>query len=387
MDLFTYLGAKNGKFTLPHKSDLFAYLLGKNSKLPIQTASGMTLEITAKKTNVLELTLDKMCSQDGTPTPDNPIEVNVAEGYRNYFDKDNVTRIYGFIDSNNEWGYSAAAYSFRIACEPNTDYILSANNSSETIFRAGVTDSDSIPDTENVVSMYSVVRKINTNNPITITTGANAKYIVVQFSFANSENSIQSLLVDKGTTLHPYVPYGTNYINLNVTDGVNSINKQIPLNDNFIGGIGNYKDVLTIDESGSISLVKNIGKVVLDGTELNWSKSGNTTFDRFLLGNNIHGIVSAGGYSNYFKMINTNVASNLYELSNNGNSQIVINYSNYGETTLEQFTTWLSTHNTTVYYVVETPTTTSLGNIDISLFKGSNIITNSDNCNMTIKYY
>lgn len=408
MDLFTYLGAKNGKFTLPHKSDLFAYLLGKNSKLPVQTASGTTLEITAKKTNLLELTLDKMCSQDGTPTPDNPIEVNVAEGYRNLLDNTNLTYQQSNVsDTYNQLStlptgirykttynggsptivfksfdltqYKGKTIYMKSSFTGNGAYIFGLTNSDlSTKIQKGATA------TSGVTISFEIPDDLGTTPYL---------YYSLRVLDATGDNTVDynDLIITFNIDL-PYVPYGTNYINLNITDGVNTVNKQIPLNDNFIGGIGDYKDVLTIDETGSISLVKNIDKVV-------WDENTTVTYDidrnvLFVSVTNKNQAVTTDKkvMSNYFNGDYTTISANQWTNypnnsigSRGGGAFIGVKASQF--TSADDFKTWLNTHNTTVYYVVETPTTTPLGNIDISLFKGTNIITNSDNCNMTIKYY
>ena len=180
-------------------------------------------------------------------------------------------------------------------------------------------------------------------------------------------------------------------INLNITDGVNTVNKQIPLNDNFIGGIGDYKDILTIDETGSIILVKNIGKVVLNGSE-SWTTTSATGV--FWVTNNDYLHISntimclSNRYEAHNQIAGAGELTKDYEVGFNistSYNRLYIKNKDCADTTA--LTTELSSHNTNVYYVLATPTTVDLGSIDISLFKGTNIITNSDNCNMTIKYY
>lgn len=396
MDLFTYLGAKNGKFTLPHKSDLFSYLLGKNSKLPIQTASGTTLEITAKKTNVLELTLDKMCSQDGTPTPDNPIEVNVAEGYRNLFSGD-----YSQFDNT---GGTGSIYSYFKLPDDTKQYtlVMIAKNdftADSNTYLGFTSQGGSGGSPINWVIGGSASGTIAKGTTLYGTSTDELRYVSMYFKGATTLQKFVDnfyIMLVEGTysesTLLPYVPYGSNYINLNITDGVNSINKQIPLNDNFIGGIGDYKDVLTIDESGSISLVKNIGKVVLDGSE-SWTFASSSAIKfRLLISNAINFIDDQKNaplvFTNRYQPFAWNRASSYTNGVTTNTGQLkYLCFKNGDITTLEAWQTELATNNIIVYYPLETPTTTPLGNIDISLFKGSNIITNSDNCNMTIKYY
>jgi hypothetical protein len=81
MDLFTYLMAKNNKNT---QKDLFSYLLGKSGGQSgtYTTYTGTILNIlnTLKgKIKNIELKPSEI-TQDGTPTPDAPIEVNTVTG-------------------------------------------------------------------------------------------------------------------------------------------------------------------------------------------------------------------------------------------------------------------------------------------------------------------
>ena len=71
-------------------------------------------------------------------------------------------------------------------------------------------------------------------------------------------------MLEKGLTKTPYEPY-----KLSTT--------AIPLQNNFIGKLPNgIKDELTIDNYGNVSLLKKVGKVVLDGSE-NWAIDGALT--------------------------------------------------------------------------------------------------------------
>jgi phage-related protein len=95
-----------------------------------------------------------------------------------------------------------------------------------------------------------------------------------------------------------------------------------------------------------------IGKVVLDGSE-NWYKTNDTTASVFALANFIR-VASYGasgkGYSNYYTYRFANTSGKFY-------------YGSYNNITLCQdigvsladFKTWLGTHNTICYYVLETP--------------------------------
>ena len=97
-----------------------------------------------------------------------------------------------------------------------------------------------------------------------------------------------------------------------------------------------------------------IGKVVLDGSE-NWIKSSSTALDRFIL-NGTNTPAFTNGLSNYFIVKNLTSIGYLYGNEN----QLIINFSSTGTTTLEQFKTWLSTHNVEVRYPFITPEITEI---------------------------
>ena len=79
MDLFTYLMAKNDHNTSV-KKDLFSYLLGKGQSGTYTDYSGTSLSINNTKKAKMKVNLLGNTSQTGTPTPDNPIPVNVVSG-------------------------------------------------------------------------------------------------------------------------------------------------------------------------------------------------------------------------------------------------------------------------------------------------------------------
>jgi len=185
---------------------------------------------------------------------------------------------------------------------------------------------------------------ININGGKTFATGdtINQFYIIVSANTTVSNYVIKPQL-EKGTKANHFTPYGTTPIEL--------------------CKIGTYQDYIYKD-NGSWYLHKEIGKVVLDGSR-NWIKSGNTNIDRFVLS----GYVDYGDtncFSNYFDngvYSDTNYTKNQIFLNTySSTKRIIINYSTIGTTTLAQFKTWLSTHNTIVYYPLATPINTLIEN-------------------------
>ena len=135
--------------------------------------------------------------------------------------------------------------------------------------------------------------------------------------------------------------------------------------------IGTYQDRIfkntpnTTDYDSNLEdnlwyLKKEIGKVVLDGSE-SWSyNSGNQVF---YLADYVNYLQTQAfvPFSNYFTGRNSitgygSLVNNQVSFLLSTNNRIVLKNTNI--TTTSDWTTWLSTHNTTVYYVLATPTYT-----------------------------
>ena len=176
-------------------------------KLPKITQSGAGLTITPVQNGLVDDF--KMIGVD--------LEQDTTTG-KNLFDKDNANIITAYIGDSYNWTFSGSAICYRINCKPNTSYTISCANSNETIFRGSVTDSEDIPTSGNNLSIYSTVRRTN-NSPITVNTGANAKYVLVQLSNTQYLTSLETLQVEEGSSVTSYEPY---------TGGIPSPNPDYP---------------------------------------------------------------------------------------------------------------------------------------------------------------
>ena len=156
-----------------------------------------------------------------------------------------------------------------------------------------------------------------------------------------------NIQLEEGTQATPYEEYKSNSLTIN-------------LQGNELCSLPNgTKDELVV-ENGIAKITKRIGKVVLDGSE-NWNYQ-NKTFTIFLDNIKIaNRYEDRGTYliiSNYFLKGETNYRDAVQDLhiaktiDSKGN-QIGIKYAEI--TSLDSFKTWLSTHNTEVYYALETP--------------------------------
>lgn len=106
------------------------------------------------------------------------------------------------------------------------------------------------------------------------------------------------------------------------------------------------------------------GKIILTGNE-SWNKSSTTEIDRFSYNTSDYPAF-AEGFSNCF-LVKKGISSEIGILIFNAGTQIVINFSNYGTTTLEEFKAWLKSKYdegspVIIYYKLATPTDLDLTN-------------------------
>ena len=252
----------------------------------------------------------------------------------------NIDNVNNIIKSDNTCKISY------VKCQPNTTYTISRRSPITNRFVVATTNSLPSINTP-ILSVLS--KNDNTTTSITITTPSNANYIVVRFIYNLSddyETYAKTIQIEKGSKVNSYSEYGTTPIEL--------------------CKIGTYQDYIYKD-NGSWYLHKEIGKVVLNGSET-WLQQPQTGFYRY--GSNIENATSDSSLSNtiisksnYFNSIsfnsrNTNTNETIYFVTNNLQHQFFINTQTY--TTLTDFTTWLSTHNTIVYYVLANSTNTEI---------------------------
>lgn len=308
-----------------------------------------------------------------SPNPDYPQTIHTITGNnkvkvegKNLYDADSGT--IGYVDNAGSIGPATNNYaSDYIYLGQNQDFTISGNRTFNNIGVAYFDKNKTIilPRSDN----YS-------KQTITKNTG-NAYYVRfwVQVNDATMSASLvksYELMLEKGTTASSYEAYKQNAVLLTLGD------KEICL-------IGNYKDKIfkaikgdeTFDSFSDVEkasldygkwyLRKAIGKVVLDGSETGWGIWTTNTNTYRIVNENIfnssnkpYSLYSNYFMNNYFQEYNGNSAiSNIDEegialRDNLVGFTIRINISRV--TDLDGFKTWLSTHNTIVYYVLATPT-------------------------------
>ena len=340
------------------------------------TINNLVFKPMIRLSSITDNTYEPYVGGTASPNPNYPQNIRVVKGDNTiniigknlldiqYFENGSIDATTGQNTSNNQNGRG----NNYISVLPNTTYTLSCNKNVTNI-RLSEYKSD---------KTHIKRDTVNNTNYITITTTANTYYLRWSLNYDNSTIVTQTIIdnlnlqLEKGSTATTYEPHQEqSYV--------------FYLEDLELCKIGDYQDYI-YKSNNTWYKYKAIDKVVLDGTEI-WQKSSNTSLDRFYLDNaSLNMINRSLGYSNYF--INSNTAvSDIGKYYTNTN-QIVINFSTYDTTTLEQFKTWLSTHNTTVYYILETPTSIEITDLDLieQLNSLENAISYNDATNIFTEY-
>jgi len=294
-------------------------------------------------------------SQSGTPTPSSPQQVHVVSG-------DNTIEICGknLLNVSSDNVYIQALNNPDITSTYDTtknrvDY--SVNSLPQQYSQAGYYYSfkTTIGKTYKIKSKFANT----TGTPLinvricsdkTGTTVVNNMTSETEYTFTSSQETYY-LRVWVGANI------GTGYIEYAIISDIDTTyeaytgNSQlISLGDIELNKISTYQDY--IYKSNNIwYLHKEIGKVVLDGSE-NWiyAKASNNN-NRFKLEQTMQECVNI--LSNYFIYKTDNTYGTIFW--NSYNLWIL-----YDTSDVNTFKTWLSTHNTDVYYVLDTSTDTEI---------------------------
>ena len=138
--------------------------------------------------------------------------------------------------------------------------------------------------------------------------------------------------------------------------------------------IGSVQDYI-YKSNGSWYKYTTIGKVTYVGTEEGWNQNTTTTGARYYIMQNDIGLPAYNGegddmmcyyfsgirYDTYYSVGGVDGVTHSYS-GNNAYMQIFFRTSFNG---VNNFKTWLTTHNTTVYYVLATPTDTQITDTDL----------------------
>ena len=332
-------------------------------------------------------------TQEGTPTPDAPIPVNVVSGDntinivgKNLFDNSIITnktlngltitndngliKIVGTATSGTNLYYNID--NSILGLQVGETYTLSVSGTLTGIGNFGFKKSGA--DRLLVVEC----RRGATSKTSTITESVldfnRFDFWIPSGSVVNASLYIQ---LEKGNQATTYEPY-------------QSQSYEINLGDIELCKIGDYQDRI-YKNNGKWYLEKQIGKVVLDGSETGWHTSSLsvTGYKSYYVDSSVRIYpYTSGNKCNYFEFKTYDEWIGLLEATfiEVTAQAIGIRVLETLAPTLEDFKTWLSTHNTIVYYVLVTPTTTEITDTSlinqlesIELIEGTNNISSNGN--------
>ena len=248
----------------------------------------------------------------------------------------------------------------------NTVYIGDINTPT-FIFEAGTytVSYESSKTIGTYIQKESDATSTNLGNNKTITFTSNEKFCIWFWQSGLLVEDIIHCQLEKGNQATTFEPYQSNSVLLTLGD--KEICKIRDYEDKIFKAIkGNeVYDSLASEEKATLDygkwyLRKNIGKVVLNGSE-NWatlqSYNGFYRTSISISDINIPSVNSTNLYSNYFYGNLGAVSGNnvnlgmMAQFRNTSNVYFITN-----ETTMNNYKSWLSTHNTIVYYILATPT-------------------------------
>lgn len=311
--------------------------------------------------------------QKNTPTPDTPVEIQSVTGLQNI--EVCGKNLFNISSTPTQNTLSQAGITATI----NNDGTITCNGTKSanykyiryditlpagTYYFSGCPSSGSSTTYSTLVQTGTVsstqVLDTGSGNTFTLTETTTIQYFPVRVAIGSVtfNNTIFKPMIAKvPVTYNDFEKYQSQTYNLSL--GNIELNK-----------IGDYQDRIYKD-NGKWYVEKQIGKVVLDGSET-WETQWN--------GDNIHGWrttipnlkqttssrQSSYVISDYYetRTQDENFSTGNYGISNRANqSQIIIK--NNDITSVNDFKTWLGTHNTTVLYQLATPTYTEITNTEL----------------------
>ena len=281
-----------------------------------------------------------------SPNPDYPQPINNLSGDVEYkvSGKNLIglgTQLNGYRDTSTskfQTNTNAIGYYFKTSDLPDTITFTGTNSN-----RSNISYYNETP----ALNVSSLDYSNSNSTPRTINVDKTYQYIHIQFSYNQEVLDIQ---VEEGNSATDFEPY------------IEPQTFTIPLGDIELCKIDTYEDKI-YSSDGRFYLYKETGKSILNGSE-NWTYFSVAQGSLFRNNNVILDEIKNNTYVPYSKYYQ-GISYNNYQ--NRQNNQFYINSNNNfldfidnRYTTANDFKTWLSTHNTIVYYLLNTPTTTEI---------------------------
>lgn len=339
---------------------------------PTDTETYKTAELTEGQiTDVIgvnDIVIKGQTSQDGTPTPSAPIDINVVSG-SNIIRTNNKNLL-----PNNAQSITQNGVTFTINKDKSIKINGTASANTDIYLFGGTTDignylhfpkgtySLSTPDSKFIyIAREKTKGALVGNSAILQALSSDDCYFYGFFIRANNGATFNNLVIypqlDKNSTATAYETHQ---------------GKEFPLDLGNIElcKIGNYQDYFYKNGS-KWYLHKELGKIIFNGTE-SWSISGTNTsgYNRFAVNSITSSALIPSSNSETAKLLSNILSATSANSNYNRNDGIAFNttgvlyvyYTDIANYTLEQFKTWLASNNVTLYYVLATATNTEITN-------------------------
>lgn len=352
-----------------------------NPTLPV-TGSSIIIE-DASDAPLIELEIEGKSVQDGTPTPDTPVEIE-SVGYENLFD-------YKLFGSSSAVDYTYyknlginVLFAIPIYVGINKTAIASSN-----VPVASPGDIYLINDLN--APAYDA---INVDSPRTIATNSEG-YVYLAYAtnrtyYNDLKNGTYWVQVVKDNEKHNYISYGKYGIEVEITNGVEIKTLSIELNQPIRSLPNGVKDKAYI-RNNILYVDRYVGSMILNGSEnysifnygtshINTTMFSTTAFREFM--KKTAGTIPNDIYSNNFVQKENSVVTlndDTPWIMHDITPTVYLCIENEKANTVEKIKTWLSIHNTQVDYELAEPYTEEVGKIEMpSTFKDYNNIATTD---------
>ncbi|UVN08619.1 MAG: hypothetical protein [Bacteriophage sp.] len=228
--------------------------------------------------SLLGIDVEGACRQDGTPSPDNPVPIQVVENPvfkvtgRNLLDFSfpAYRAVYSSSVAYIKYSYKEAAlpfttenssangFGFVLKLKPGTYTLRAFNTPAKAVVAIAMYAEES--------KIYSYANKISymkekvLTAPISFTVSEGAEYVVICLAaeWGDGHNKITypadfKVTVEYGTTASDYAPYTSQ-----------SQAFTLPAEHPYLAKIGDVADEIKVDRDGNVSLIANVGKYTVD---------------------------------------------------------------------------------------------------------------------------
>ena len=225
----------------------------------------------AMESNALKYIVEGKSEQNGTPTPDAPIEIETVKGIRNLFKvrddafgtqlvtytklTDNSIRISATRDTATTWtGYVEVPINLE-DIKPNTTYTFSKKHKIEgtTFNRAGAIRT----------KINGIYNTLYDRDSITFTTPEDLQSLSLVFYIAYTDSTIgtgsidfEDIMLEEGSVRHSFVPYGS-WLKVKVTNEEQEQSTLIDMNKPNLFDVQEYvsknSNYYTIDENENVT--------------------------------------------------------------------------------------------------------------------------------------